>query len=99
MELYEKGKNISLVSDTVQEVKDEIIEALDNEDVDIEDTIDVIEIKASARLRNLVPMVINRQDKYFPAFCNIHGPTDARSCYYTPQILISDFINFRENQK
>ena len=25
--------------------------------------------------------------------------TDARSCYHTPQILISDFINFRENQE
>ena len=25
------------------------------------------------------------------------GDTDARFCYQTPQILISDFINFREN--
>ena len=24
--------------------------------------------------------------------------TDARFCYHTPQILISDFIKFRENQ-
>ena len=25
--------------------------------------------------------------------------TDARSCYQTPQILISDLIDFRENQE
>ena len=25
--------------------------------------------------------------------------TDASGCYDTPQILISDFINFRENQQ
>lgn len=60
MELYEKGKNISLLSDTVQDVKDEIIEAFYSEEGDIEENIDVIEVKASARLRNLVAIVINR---------------------------------------
>lgn len=60
MELYEKGKNNSLLSDTVQDVKDEIIEAFYSEEGDVEENIDVIEVKASARLRNLVAIVINR---------------------------------------
>jgi len=30
--------------------------------------------------------------------CHFHH-TDASSCYRTPQLLISDFINFRDNQE
>ena len=60
MELYEKGKNNSLLSDTVQDVKDEIMEAFYSEEGDVEENIDVIEVKASARLRNLVPTVLHR---------------------------------------
>ena len=60
MELYEKGKNVSLVSSTIQDVNDEIREALATEDDCSEDRIDVIEVKASARLRNLVPTVLHR---------------------------------------
>jgi hypothetical protein len=47
MELYEKGKNNSLLSDTVQDVKDEIIEAFYSEEGDLEENIDVIEVKGA----------------------------------------------------
>ena len=47
MELYEKGKNNSLLSDTVQDVKDEIIEAFYSEEGDVEENIDVIEVKGA----------------------------------------------------
>lgn len=60
MELYEKGKNVSLVSNTIQDINDEMREALATEDDCTEDRIDVIEVKASARLRNLVPTVLHR---------------------------------------
>ena len=50
MELYEKGKNNSLLSDTVQDVKDEIIEAFYSEEGDLEENIDVIEVKGTIHI-------------------------------------------------
>ena len=50
MELYEKGKNNSLLSDTVQDVKDEIIEAFYSEEGDVEENIDVIEVKGTIHI-------------------------------------------------
>ena len=50
MELYEKGKNNSLLPDTVQDVKDEIIEAFYSEEGDLEENIDVIEVKGTIHI-------------------------------------------------
>ena len=60
MELYEKGKNVSHVSTTIQDINDEIREALATEDDCASERIDVIQVKANARLRNLVPTVLHR---------------------------------------
>ena len=71
MEHYEKGKNVSLVSSSIEEINNEIKELFATSDQeDFEDKVGVIEVKASARLRNLVSVALNqyKRDKGFVLF-------------------------------
>ena len=64
MELYEKGENKSLLSDTVQDVKDEIMEAFYSEEGDVEENIDVIEVKGAKYLFFLLSFPQNERKIY-----------------------------------
>ena len=85
MELYEKGENKSLLSDTVQDVKDEIIEAFYSEEGDVEENIDVIEVKG-AKYFFFSSHSLKTREKYF---------SFAQFVYFSREVCCFSILSFK----